>query len=53
MFVSGRPEGIGLGLYLARLAVEKMSGRITVENRAQGGASFRITLPLSNRGKAA
>jgi signal transduction histidine kinase len=53
MFVSGRPEGIGLGLYLARLAVEKMSGRITVENRAQGGAIFRITLPLSNRGKAA
>jgi signal transduction histidine kinase len=45
MFVSGTPGGVGLGLYLARVAIGKLSGRIAVENRPTGGARFIITLP--------
>jgi len=46
MFVSGRPDGIGLGLYLAKAAVENNGGTISVENCTQGGACFTILLPL-------
>jgi signal transduction histidine kinase len=37
--------GVGLGLYLARTIVEHLGGRITVENNAEGGATFTIYLP--------
>ncbi len=47
MFVSGRPDGIGLGLYLAKAAVENSGGTISVENRKDGGARFIIRLPLA------
>lgn len=47
MFVSGTPGGVGLGLYLARVAVERLSGSIAVENRPAGGARFIITLPCA------
>lgn len=46
MFVSSRPGGTGLGLFLARTAVERCGGSIRVTNRPEGGACFRITLPL-------
>jgi signal transduction histidine kinase len=46
MFVSGRPDGIGLGLYLAKAAVENCNGTISAENRKEGGARFIIRLPL-------
>ena len=46
MFVSGRPDGIGLGLYLAKAAVENNKGSIRAENRTEGGARFTISLPL-------
>ncbi len=38
--------GVGLGLSICRAAVEAHGGRIWVENRPGGGASFRFTLPL-------
>ncbi len=38
--------GVGLGLAIAKWAVEIHGGQITVENRAGGGAEFRILLPL-------
>ena len=37
--------GVGLGLYLTRTIVEHLGGRITVENNADGGATFTIFLP--------
>lgn len=37
--------GVGLGLYLTRTIVEHLGGRITVENNAEGGATFTIYLP--------
>lgn len=46
MFVSGRPDGIGLGLYLAKAAVENCGGTIEAENRAEGGARFVIRMPV-------
>jgi signal transduction histidine kinase len=45
MFVTGRPDGIGLGLYLAKAAVEAGGGMIAAENRPEGGARFTIRLP--------
>lgn len=49
MFASGRPDGIGLGLHLAKAAVERSGGAIAAENRAGNGAQFTIRLPLVAR----
>jgi len=48
MFVSGRPGGTGLGLFFARTAIESSGGTISESNRDQGGACFRIEVPLSS-----
>jgi heavy metal sensor kinase len=37
--------GTGLGLSIARWAVEVNGGQLTLENRNEPGATFRITLP--------
>jgi two-component system sensor histidine kinase KdpD len=38
--------GIGLGLTICRGIVTAHGGRIWAENRAGGGAAFRLSLPL-------
>jgi two-component system sensor histidine kinase KdpD len=40
-------EGIGLGLFSARQLVEAMGGRLEVESRAGGGATFVVALPAA------
>ena len=45
MFVTGRPEGTGLGLFLARTAVRRCGGDIQAHERSGGGADLRIILP--------
>lgn len=39
-------SGTGIGLYLCRQIVEALGGRIWVKNNRQGGASFRLILPV-------
>ena len=43
---SGRAQGSGLGLAVAKGLVEAHGGRVRVENREGGGARFVFTLPL-------
>jgi signal transduction histidine kinase len=44
-YFSRRPEGMGLGLPMARRIVEAHNGSIMVKNLESGGASFEIRLP--------
>ncbi|MDR2849022.1 MAG: HAMP domain-containing histidine kinase [Verrucomicrobiota bacterium] len=44
MFVTGRPEGTGLGLFLARTAIRRCGGDIQAFAREGGGTDLRITL---------
>lgn len=47
-FASGRPEGVGLGLALARRIVVLHGGALELEERAGGGTVARVTLPAGN-----
>ena len=49
-FFTSKAEGIGMGLSIARTIVEAHHGRISVENRRDGGAIFLIRLPFSRDG---
>ena len=40
-----RPEGLGLGLYITRLLVQGMNGRIEVESQLGTGSTFRVVFP--------
>jgi len=46
-------EGVGLGLYFARVVVENMGGRIWAESPGKGkGSKFSVSLPLADKSKA-
>jgi signal transduction histidine kinase len=47
-FFTTKPQGSGLGLAIVRKIVDAHDGRIDVSGRAQGGARFRITLPITS-----
>jgi PAS domain S-box-containing protein len=44
-----RQQGVGLGLYIAKRSVEELGGQVWVDNTPGGGATFRFTLPSTNR----
>jgi len=44
--VSTKPEGMGVGLYLAQATIDRLGGRLSVSNRPDGGTTVEITLPL-------
>ncbi len=46
-FRSSKRRGLGLGLPICRTIIEAHGGKLTGEQRAEGGARFRIVLPLS------
>jgi signal transduction histidine kinase len=47
-FVSSKgKQGLGMGLYMARLIVESHQGRITVGTGGLGGARFEVVLPAA------
>jgi len=46
-FFTTKPQGSGLGLFLASAAVERLGGCIVLHNRAEGGVCTRILLPLA------
>lgn len=46
--VSGRAEGVGLGLALCRRIARAHGGTIDGENLSQGGALFTVRLPTDN-----
>lgn len=49
-FYTTKPAGTGLGLSIARAIVETYGGKIWAANRPEGGAVFRIVLPLARSG---
>lgn len=49
MFFKGnRSSGIGLGLYMAKCAVEKLGGSIAMKSKEHFGTEFTICLPTLN-----
>ncbi|WP_165357368.1 sensor histidine kinase [Sphingosinicella sp. CPCC 101087] len=48
-FTSTKADGMGVGLAICRTVVEAHGGRITAGIRRDGGAVFRVVLPLAAR----
>jgi len=48
-FYTTKPGGSGLGLSISAGIVEAFGGTLVGENRREGGALFRITLPAADR----
>lgn len=44
-FVTGRTQGVGLGLAITRRIVEQHGGQLSARNAADGGAEFTLRIP--------
>jgi signal transduction histidine kinase len=47
-FVTTKPRGMGLGLAICRMIVERHSGSISVAQGDPHGTAFRVILPMAN-----
>lgn len=52
-YVTDKPSGSGLGLAICRKIVSEHNGRISIANRAEGGALVSIQIPLDLPASAA
>ena len=48
MIVPGERKGAGLGLSICQSIIEAHNGSLSAENRPEGGAMFRFTLPMED-----
>jgi PAS domain S-box-containing protein len=48
-FMTTKTGGMGIGLPISRTIIEAHGGKIWAENREEGGAVFRFTLPRAKR----
>ncbi len=46
-FFTTKEQGMGMGLSIARTIIQAHQGRIWAENQAEGGAVFRLSVPLA------
>ena len=46
-FFTTKAQGMGIGLSIARTIIQAHKGQIWAENQADGGAVFRLSLPLA------
>ncbi|HTS07934.1 MAG TPA: ATP-binding protein, partial [Candidatus Eisenbacteria bacterium] len=51
-FFTTKTDGMGMGLPISRTIIEAHNGRLWAENRKEGGASFRFTLPIAEKDTA-
>ncbi len=46
-FFTTKQQGMGIGLSIARTIVQAHRGKIWAENQPEGGAIFRLSMPLA------
>ena len=50
-FFTTKPDGMGMGLAISHTIIQAHGGSIGAENNPEGGATFRITLPMIGGGE--